>query len=56
MLLDISADLSGPAKLEALREVPVDKLVGSVMSLKLYTFRPCNDGAFFRELCSLPDG
>lgn len=48
-LLEIPSTLSGPEKLARLRQVPADQLVETVMKLDLYTFRPCNDGAFFRE-------
>ena len=48
-LLEIPDTLSGPEKLARLRQVSADLLVETVMRLDLYTFRPCNDGAFFRE-------
>lgn len=47
---DIPLSLSGQEKLARLRAIPVDDLVGKVMTLDLYTFRPVNDGGFFRQL------
>lgn len=48
-LLEIPSTCSSKEKLARLRAVSADELMAVVMKLDLYTFRPCNDGAFFRE-------